>query len=998
MKKTINSKHSRSIFIFALLSLFMCMAAGKASAAGLNPVVKIDKTSYTSSGTEVTLRLWMFNWKYAAFSPKQYNARFTGDVYLYIDDKEVGNLNEMWLLISGSSYTFFKDEPGTVGKSSDINLDGTNVGTAQLQDFKSGQSYPYNSNTTDKSWSTVDLKLSFNKYFSYYGHKITVKGKWQDQSSGSLVTKDVTLDNDINGFVRPVNLSAQPSGDNIVFSWKQDGYNPSASILGKWIVYKHEGDNNVKVGEAAANEHSLSIEKKQYSCSNGYIMTFLPNACEGEETVCGLTTSLAATGHKPNADDICQMCGHSFFRYHTSDGNIVDISGRDFGANVVSHKVVDGECVIEFDAPITRISSAAFQNKKLVGELRIPNTVTSIQNDAFNGCSALTGDLIIPNSVTEIGNETFYNCKGLNGTLTLSNNLKTIGRSAFYNCSGFKESLTLPNSVTTIGASAFESCSGFTSLKLSDALSVIPSNAFERCTSLSGNLVIPNSVTEIGAYAFRYCTGFNGTLTLSSNLKTIKERAFCGCSKFTGSLTLPNSVTTIGIVAFEGCSGFTNLTLSNALSVIPERAFFKCTSLPGNLVIPNSVTEIGDGAFYYCTGFNGTLTLSSNLKTIGKEAFYGCSGFTGALTFHESVTTIGADAFYNCPGFKGSLTLPNSVTTIGESAFAGCSGFTNLKLSDALSAIPKLAFSGCTNLSGELVIPASVTEIGIYAFSSCTNLNKDSENPSQVTLPESLGKIGSYAFYLCDQIKTVNFQSLPEGISEYLGKSLKKAVSLSDNSFISYNATGTVDAISYTRKMSSDWVTLILPYPLKLTGSEPYRLYKIETVTVNELVLKQLDGEVGAGIPYVVKRKGSEAELTFGNNDAALNVAFTLDKPVGNMYFCGTFWTKDVTNGYVIAKDRFWNVAELNKSDLVKGVKVKPFRAWLDGTSPNGASQLSICVSDTATGIGAAGTIGALNDTATEYYDLSGKRLDEPQRGVNIVRMKSGKTKKIIIK
>ena len=188
MMKFLLSKHSRSIFIFALLSLFMCMAAGKASAAGLNPVVKIDKTSYTSSGTEVTLKLWMFNWKYAAFSPKQYNARFTGDVYLYIDDKEVANLNEMWLLISGSSYTFFKDEPGNVGKSSDINLDVTNVGTAQFQDFKSGQSYPYNSNTTEDTWSTVDLKLSFNKSFTYYGHKITVKGKWQDQSSGTLVT------------------------------------------------------------------------------------------------------------------------------------------------------------------------------------------------------------------------------------------------------------------------------------------------------------------------------------------------------------------------------------------------------------------------------------------------------------------------------------------------------------------------------------------------------------------------------------------------------------------------------------------------------------------------------------------------------------------------------------------------------------------------------------------------------------------------------------------
>ena len=220
MKKTINSKHIGRVFVYTLLSLFMCMSSGKASAAGLNPVVKIDKTSYTSSGTEVTLRLWMFNWKYVAINPKQYNARFTGDVSLYIDDKEVGKLNSMWVLISGSSYTFLNDTPGTVGKSSDINLDGTNVGTAQFQDLKSGQTCPYNSNTTDKSWSTVDLKLSFNKSFSYYGHKITVKGKWQDQGSGSVVEKNVTLANDINGFVRPINLKVQPSGSNMVFSWE----------------------------------------------------------------------------------------------------------------------------------------------------------------------------------------------------------------------------------------------------------------------------------------------------------------------------------------------------------------------------------------------------------------------------------------------------------------------------------------------------------------------------------------------------------------------------------------------------------------------------------------------------------------------------------------------------------------------------------------------------------------------------------------------------------
>ena len=846
MKKTINSKHSRSIFIFALLSLFMCMAAGKASAAGLNPVVKIDNTSYTSSGTEVTLRLWMFNWKYAVINPKQYNARFTGDVYLYIDDKEVGKLNSMWVLISGSSYTFLNDTPGTVGKSSDINLDGTNVGTAQFQDFKSGQSYPYNSNTTDKSWSTVDLKLSFNKSFSYYGHKITVKGKWQDQGSGSVVEKNVALDNTINGFVRPVNLSAQPSGDNMVFSWEQEGYNNDASTLGKWIVYKREGNNNVKLGEVAANEHSLSIEKKQYSCSKDYIITFLPNACEVEETVCGLTTTIAATGHKPNADDICQMCGHSFFRYHTSDGNMVNISNKDFGANVVSHEVVNSECVIEFDAPITRIPAQAFKESKIQGYLVIPNSVTTIDEEAFS------------------------NCTELNGSLTLSSNLKTIGNRAFNSCDRFKGNLTIPNSVTTIGDLAFNNCKGFT-----------------------GDLTIPNSVTTIGDWAFSYCTGFTGDLTILNSVTTIGNSAFSYCTGFTGDLTIPNSVTTIGISAFQKCYGFT-----------------------GKLAIPESVTTIGDWAFSYCTGFTGDLTIPNSVITIGKSAFESCFGFTGKLAIPESVTTIGYLAFADCNGFTGDLSLPKSLEVVGSRSF---------------------------------------------------------EN--------------------CNKIQTINFQSLPTGID----KQEKKTVSLSDDSYISDQTTGTADAISYTRQMSNDWGTLVLPYTLTLTGSEPYRLYAISAVSENELVLKQIDGEVAAGTPCVVKRNGSEAELTFDANDAELNMAIN-DQPMDGMNFRGTYWTKEVNSGYVISKNSFWNVEELKGSTSVKGVKVNPFRAWLDGTSPNGASQLSICVSDTATGIDAAGTIDALNDTATEYYDLSGKRLDEPQKGVNIVRMKSGKTKKIIIK
>ena len=885
-------KHIGRAFVYMLLSLFMCMVADNASAAERNPVVKIDKTSYTSSGTEVTLRLWMFN-VYYSINSRDYCARFTGDVNLYIDDKEVVKLNSIWPSIASAkntSITIPTDNPV------DINIDGTNVGTALFNNLQNLQTCPDNSNTTEKLWSTVDLKLSFNKSFSYYGHKITVKGKWQDRSSGSLVAKDVALDNTINGFVRPVNLSAQPSGDNMVFSWEQEGYNPSASTDGKWIVYKREGDNNVKVGEVAANEHSLSIEKKQYSCSNGYIMTFLPNVCEGEETVCGLTTTIAPKVHQTNADGLCQICGKSIFLYNTSDGNIVDIKGKDFGANVVSHNVVDGECVIAFDAPITKIPAQAFAKSKIKGSLTIPN------------------------SVTTIGEEAFSNCRELKGSLTLSNSLKTIGNKAFYNCNSLNGSLTIPNTVTTIGISSFENCAGF-----------------------NGNLTIPNSVTTIG------------------------ESAFCNCLKFTGDLTIPNSVTIIEAYTFKSCYGFNGkLTIPNSVTTIRKRAFYKCIGFKGNLTIPNSVTTIGEEAFWRCTGFNGNLTLSNSVTTIGEFAFEGCSGFTGNLILPNSITTIENSAFIGCSGFTGELILPNSITTIGAYTFKSCTGFT-----------------------GNLTLPNSITTIGVLAFNGCTGFT------GNLTLPKSLEVVYNNSFYECNNIQTFKFQSLPEVIQGNLNY-YKPIVSLSDDSYISPKATGTVDTISYTRQMSSDWGTLVLPYPLTLTGSEPYRLYAISTVSENELVLKQLDGEVAAGTPCVVKRNGSESELTFGANDAELNM--TIDgKPVGDMTFNGTYWPKEVTDGYVIAKDCFWNVAELmkNKPEAVKGAKVGPFRAWLDGNVASGPAQLAMRIDGSTTGIDA---LDALNDAEAEYYDLSGKRLDEPQKGVNIVRMKSGKTKKVIIK
>ncbi|WP_308227993.1 leucine-rich repeat domain-containing protein [uncultured Prevotella sp.] len=924
--KIFKFKHPRRVYLYTLLSFLMCMLGASSVFAGSrtprNPIVKMTSgPTYSNNGTEVTLKLWMYNYDGD-------NAYFLNNVMLRIDDKDACTLNNMWNLISNvhaKNENNIKnyEKRGNVGSQGIIKLDGVNVGTAQFCNAQKNQKCPYNGNTGETKWTTIELKLSFNNSFSYRKHTVSVKGNWRDRCDDSKYNDKIwDLQNTLHGFVYPTNLDISKIGYDVKFTWEYSGSETDETRTGKWVLYRIENGKCVKqVEDTNPFTKHFTIADKDFRCLATYYLTFQPYALNETTIITGLTKGYTQGSHDPIEGE-CRYCKHGIFSYTTTDGKTIPLASNiDFGSKILSHTVDNnGNCIIEFEGKFTRIPDRAFKNTKINSkDICIPNTVTSIGSYAFYN-TAISGNLAIPNSVTEIGEGAFENCRELN-------------------------SLSLPSNLKRIENRTFNAC-GF-----------------------SGGLTIPNSVTEIGEKAFYNCTGFNGTLTLSNKLETIGESAFNGCTGFTGSLKLPSSLTDIGYGAFMNCKYFTSLELSNALSVIPEYAFKGCEGLSGSLVIPNSVTEIGNQAFSGCTGFNGTLTLSNKLETIGVSAFFGCTGFTG------------------------SLTLPSSVTTIGQSAFYSCRSFTKLELPNTLSVIPTQAFTHCRSLSGELVIPASVTEIGRLAFYDCQNLNAVT---GQVTLPKSLKKIGDNVFLDTDNINTVNFLSLPEGISRNLGYK-KKAVCLSDDSYISDLASGTVDEISYTRQMSSDWGTLVLPYSLTLTGEESYRLYAISAVSENELVLKQLNGEVAAGTPCVVKRNGSEAELTFGANKAELNMAIN-NQPMDGMKFSGTYWTKDVTNGYIIAKDCFWNVAELNKSDLVTGVKVKPFRAWLSGTSANAPAQLSMRIDGSTTGINAAEVLDALNDAEAEYYDLSGKRLDEPQKGVNIVRMKSGKTKKIIIK
>ncbi len=132
-------------------------------------------------------------------------------------------------------------------------------------------------------------------------------------------------------------------------------------------------------------------------------------------------------------------------------------------------------------------------------EYRIPESVTSIGDDAFSGCGSLTS-VTIPNSVTSIGWNAFSDCYSLT-SVTIGNSVTSIGDAAFFNCSSLK-SVTIPNSVTSIGISALRGCSSLTSVTIGNSVTNIEKLAFLNCNSLT-SVYFEGNAPEIGESVFQ---------------------------------------------------------------------------------------------------------------------------------------------------------------------------------------------------------------------------------------------------------------------------------------------------------------------------------------------------------------------------------------------------------------------------------------------------------------------------------------------------------------
>ena len=361
--------------------------------------------------------------------------------------------------------------------------------------------------------------------------------------------------------------------------------------------------------------------------------------------------------------------------YTSSNGKIVTpYLSYVFGANIVSNTYSNGQGIIIFDAPVTRIGSAAFNLCRSLTSVTIPDSVTEIGERAFIECTSLTS-VTIPDSVTSIGDYAFSGCRSLT-SVTIPDSVTSIGESAFYKCSSLT-SVIIPDSVTSIGERAFEYCDSLadTYVNITDLVAYAKSNLMH---NIGGNkhllvngteiteLVIPDSVTSIGDDAFRNCTSLT-SVTIGNSVTSIGICAFLGCTSLT-SVTIPDSVTLIGGAAFKRCFSLTSVTIGNSVTSIREGAFRECTSLT-SVTIGDSVTLIGNSAFSDCTSLT-SVTIGNSVTNILEQAFQGCTSLT-SVTIPDSVTSIGGAAFERCFSLT-SVTIGDSVTSIGGSAFEDC--------------------------------------------------------------------------------------------------------------------------------------------------------------------------------------------------------------------------------------------------------------------------------------------------------------------------------------
>ena len=193
---------------------------------------------------------------------------------------------------------------------------------------------------------------------------------------------------------------------------------------------------------------------------------------------------------------------------------------------------------------LTTTGSGTFMDSPL-SSITLPKNLTSIGDNAFNGCGGLR-DISIPSGVTSIGKGAFKGC-GLK-EFTLPKQVNEITDEMFFNCS--LQHICLHDGLKSIGNYAFAN-SALKEINIPNSVAYIGDNCFQGCGGLEEVVILSDQITEIPNEAFADCNALH-TIKLPANLERIGERAFIGTWRLgtKDGLTIPSKVREIGAEAF----------------------------------------------------------------------------------------------------------------------------------------------------------------------------------------------------------------------------------------------------------------------------------------------------------------------------------------------------------------------------------------------------------------------------------------------------------------
>lgn len=472
------------------------------------------------------------------------------------------------------------------------------------------------------------------------------------------------------------------------------------------------------------------------------------------------------------------------------------------------------------------IPSLAFQYKKSLIRIVLPDKLTGIGYDAFSECDNLTGSIIIPEGTTRIAREAFYGCYSLDGSLSLPSTLEYIGTFAFSNCK-FSCELILPNELRYIGNYAFNNGTFYGNLVLPHELEYIGEYAFLNCADITGNLSIPQKIKNISNGTFQ-SSGFDGTLTLHDGIIAIGSTAFAN-TNLKGNLILPKDLTTIGISAFDGCNFSGNLIFPKELVTINNNAFVGNTRISGTIEFPESMSTIGANAFDGCTGIEG-IVIPAGIENIRSGAFNNCFGIGSIVCKGEMPARVESGTFDGVAKDNFTLEVPESAVAQYQTA-PGWNEFKRIAAHHELVCRPSTACAINTEHKQTLIVDAE----GEWEVASkpdwCELSQTSGGNKTEVTLTiKSMAKgsgdrTGEIVFKLKNEdythTCTVNQYDYEYGENEWL--TLQKATR-GNNGGINIVILG--DGYDAKDISSGDYLTNIKQEVEYFFGIEPYTTYR----------------------------------------------------------------------------------------------------------------------------------------------------------------------------